>query len=61
VQRCEYNYKALNLINTVLGRNVYDHVSHFKTAHDVCLKLCNTYEVSSEIKSSRKGTYNRQY
>jgi hypothetical protein len=23
--------------------------------------LCNTYEGSSEIKSSRKNTYNRQY
>ncbi len=23
--------------------------------------MCNTYEVSSEIKSSRKDTYNRQY
>jgi hypothetical protein len=30
-------------------------------AHDVWLKLCNTYEGSSEIKSSRKDTYNRQY
>jgi hypothetical protein len=30
-------------------------------AHDVCLKLCNTYESSSEIKSSRRDTYNRQY
>jgi hypothetical protein len=27
--------------------------------HDVWLKLCNTYEGSSEIKSSRKDTYNR--
>jgi hypothetical protein len=40
---------------------VYDRVSHLETAHDVWLKLCNTYEVSSEIKSSRKDTYNRQY
>jgi hypothetical protein len=30
-------------------------------AHDVWLKLCNIYEGSSEIKSSRKDTYNRQY
>jgi hypothetical protein len=29
--------------------------------HDVWLKLCNTYESSSEIKSSHKDTYNRQY
>jgi hypothetical protein len=30
-------------------------------AHDVWFKLCNTYESSSEIKSSRRDTYNRQY
>jgi hypothetical protein len=36
-------------------------VSHLETAHDIWLKLCNTYEGSSEIKSSRKDTYNRQY
>jgi hypothetical protein len=29
--------------------------------HDVWLKLCNTYDDSSEIKSSRRDTYNRQY
>jgi hypothetical protein len=40
---------------------VYDHVSHLETAHDIWLKLCNTYEGSSKIKSSRKDTYNRQY
>jgi hypothetical protein len=40
---------------------VYDRVSHLETAHDVWLKLCNTYEGSPEIKSSRKDTYNRQY
>jgi hypothetical protein len=40
---------------------VYDRVLHLKTAHTVWLKLCNTYEGSSEIKSSRKDTYNRQY
>jgi hypothetical protein len=36
-------------------------VSHLETAHDVCLQLYNTYEGSSEIKSSHKDTYNRQY
>jgi hypothetical protein len=51
VQRYENNYKALNLITPSLGRNVYD----------VWLKLCNTYKGSSEIKSSRKDTYNLQY
>jgi hypothetical protein len=61
VQRYENNYKALNLITIALGRNVYDRVSHLETAHDVWLKLCNTYEGSSEIKSSHKDTYNRQY
>jgi hypothetical protein len=40
---------------------VYDRVSHLKIAHDVWLKLCNTYEGSSEIKSSHKDTYNRHY
>jgi hypothetical protein len=40
---------------------VYDRVAHLLTAHDVWLKLCNTYEGSSEIKSSRRDTYNRQY
>jgi hypothetical protein len=50
LQRYENNYKALNLITTALGRNVYDHVSHLETAHNVWLKLCNTYEGFSEIK-----------
>jgi hypothetical protein len=54
VERYENNYEALNLITTALGRNVYDRVSHLETVHDVWLKLCNTYEDSSEIKSSRK-------
>jgi hypothetical protein len=58
VQRYENNDKALNLITTALGRNVYDRVSHLETPHDVRLKLCNTYDGSSEIKSSRKDTYN---
>jgi hypothetical protein len=61
LQRYENNYKALNLITTALGRNVYDRVAHLETAHDVWLKLCNTYEGSSEIKSSRRDMYNRQY
>jgi hypothetical protein len=59
LQRYENNYKALNLITTVLVRNVYIRVSHLETAHDVWFKLCNTYESSSEIKSSRRDTYNR--
>jgi hypothetical protein len=59
LQRYENNYKTLNLITTALGRNVCDRVSHFENAHDVWLKLCNTSEGSSEIKSSRKVTYNR--
>jgi hypothetical protein len=61
LQRYEYNYKTLNLITTALGRNVYDRVSHLEIAHGVWLKLCNTYEGSSEIKSSCRDTYNRQY
>jgi hypothetical protein len=59
--RYENNYKAFNLITTALGRNVYDRVSHLETAHDIWLKLCNTYDGSSEIKSSHKDTYNTQY
>jgi hypothetical protein len=59
--RYENNYKTLNLITTALGSNVYDRVSHLEIAYDVWLKLCNTYEGSSEIKSSHKDTYNRQY
>jgi hypothetical protein len=35
LQRYENNYKALNLITTALGRNVYDRLSHLETAHDV--------------------------
>jgi hypothetical protein len=61
LQWYENNYKALNLITTALGRNVYDRVSRLETAHDVWLKLCNTYEGSFEIKPSHKDTYNRQY
>jgi hypothetical protein len=33
----------------------------YKTAPDVWLKLCNTYKGSSEIKSSCRDTYNKQY
>jgi hypothetical protein len=61
LERYENNYKALNLVTTALGRNVYDRVAHLEMSHDVWLKLCNTYEGSSEIKSSRRDTYNRQY
>jgi hypothetical protein len=39
---------------------VYDRVSHLESAHDVWLKLCNTYEGSSEIKTTRRNTYNSQ-
>jgi hypothetical protein len=59
--RYEKNCNALNLITTGLGRNAYNRVSHLETDHDVWLKLCNTYEGSSEIKSSHKNTYNTQY
>jgi hypothetical protein len=61
LQRYENNYKVLNLITTALGWNVYDRVAQLETAHNVWLKLCNTYEGSSEIKSSHRDTYNRQY
>jgi hypothetical protein len=40
---------------------VYDHVSHLETAHEVWLKLRNIYEGSSDIKSSHKDAYNREY
>jgi hypothetical protein len=61
LQRYENNYNTLNLITTALGRSVYDRVAHLEMAHDVWLKLCNTYEGYSEIKSSHRDTYNRQY
>jgi hypothetical protein len=61
LQRYENNYNALNINTTALVRKVYDRVSYLETAHDVWLKLCNTYKGSCEIKSSRKDTYNRQY
>jgi hypothetical protein len=40
--RYENKYNALNLITTVLDRNVYDRVSYLEIAHHVWLKLCNT-------------------
>jgi hypothetical protein len=61
LQRYKNNYNTLNLITTALGRNIYDRVSHLETAHDIWLKLCNTYEGSYEINSSRRDTYNRHY
>jgi hypothetical protein len=61
LQRYKNNYKTLNLITIALGRNVYDKVSHLKIVHDISLKLCNTYEGSSEMKSLHRDTYNRQY
>jgi hypothetical protein len=61
LQRYENNYNTLNLITTALGRNVYDRVAYLETAHDIWLKLCNTYEDSFNIKSLRIDTYNRQY
>jgi hypothetical protein len=57
----ENNYKALNLITTALGRNVYDRISHLESVHGVWDKLCNNLEGTSEIKSIHKDTYNRQY
>jgi hypothetical protein len=59
LMRYKNNYKAINLITTVLGRNLYDRVAHLGIAHDVWIKLYNTYEGSSKIKSSCKNTYNR--
>jgi hypothetical protein len=35
VQRYENNYKAINLITTALGRNVYNRVARLEIAHDV--------------------------
>jgi hypothetical protein len=61
LQRYENNYNALNLITTALSRNVYDRVAHLEMAHDVWLNLCNTYEGSSEIKSSHRDICNGQY
>jgi hypothetical protein len=55
------NYKALNLITIALGRNVYDRISHLESVHVIWEKLCNTFEGTSEIMSTCKDTYNRQY
>jgi hypothetical protein len=57
--RYENNYKTLILITIALGMNAYDRVTNVETAYDVWIKLCNTYEGSSEIKLLRKDTYNR--
>jgi hypothetical protein len=35
LQMYENNYKALNLITTLLDRNVYDRVAHLETVHNV--------------------------
>jgi hypothetical protein len=35
LQRYKSIYKALNLITTALGRNVYDRMAHLEMAHDV--------------------------
>jgi hypothetical protein len=61
VAKFENNSKARNILITALSRKEFDRVSHLKTAHDVWQKLCNTYEGTSQIKSMRKDTYNRQY
>jgi hypothetical protein len=61
LQRYENNYKIINLITITLSRNVYNRVAHLDMTHDVWLKLCNIYKGSSEIKSSHRDTYNRQY
>jgi hypothetical protein len=61
LMKYENNYKVLNLITTALGRNVYDRISHLESMDVVWEKLCNTFEGTSEIKSTRKDTYNRQY
>jgi hypothetical protein len=60
LMKYESNYKALNLITTALGRNVYAYISHLEYAHAIWEKLCNTFEGTSEIKSTCKDTYNRQ-
>jgi hypothetical protein len=49
LMRYENNYRALNVITTALGRNVYDRVAHLETPHDVWLKLCNTYEAHLKL------------
>jgi hypothetical protein len=51
LERYENNYKTLNLITTALCRNVYDRVAHLEAAHDVWLKLCNTYDCFARFES----------
>jgi hypothetical protein len=60
LERYENSYKTLNLITNTLGKNVYDRILHLESAHDIWLKLCNTYESFFEIKSSRRDAYNIQ-
>jgi hypothetical protein len=57
LQRYENSYNTLNLITTALGRNAYDRVAHLETAHDVWLKLCNTYEASVTPHVSKPHDY----
>jgi hypothetical protein len=59
LMKYENKYKALNLITTALGRNVYDRISHLESAHAIWEKLYNTFEGISEIKLTRKDTYNK--
>jgi hypothetical protein len=40
LQIYENNYKAVNLVTTVLDRKVYDRVSHLEMTHDVCGLNC---------------------
>jgi hypothetical protein len=47
LMKYENNYKALNLITTALGRNVYDRISHLESAHAIWEKLCNTFKGTS--------------
>jgi hypothetical protein len=61
LMKYENNYKALNHITTALGRNVYDCISHLESVHAIWEKLCNTFDGTSEIKSTHQDTYNRQY
>jgi hypothetical protein len=51
LQRYENNNKALNLITTALGRNVYDRFSH--------LELLTMFGLSCVI--PMRNPYNRQY
>jgi hypothetical protein len=61
---CDLNILGTRIKASVLSsqnRGVTNRVSHLEIAHDVWLKLYNSYEGSSEIESSRKDTYNMQY